>query len=65
MSQAELLRPKEAARFLGVSVQTIYRWVWEGKICKPIKIGTRASAWKREDLQAFIAGREQISRGAA
>ena len=39
MSQAEVLRPKDAARFLGVSIQTLYRWTWTGKICRPFKIG--------------------------
>lgn len=65
MSQAEVLRPKDAARFLGVSIQTLYRWTWTGKICRPFKIGDRASGWRLSDLQAFIDRREQVSRGAA
>ena len=32
MTQERLMRPREAARLLGVPQSTVYRWYWEGRL---------------------------------
>jgi len=32
MNQQRLLRPREVARLLAVSLSTVYRWYWEGRL---------------------------------
>lgn len=39
MVKKPLLNPKEVASFLGVTRQTVYNWIWEGKI-PAYKIGS-------------------------
>ena len=51
----ELLRTKDAARFLRVSPSTLRRWVRAGSIPLPIKMGSRVAVWRRLDLEQFIA----------
>ncbi len=60
-----MLRPAEAARFLGISVQTAYRWAAQGRLPRPLKIGPRTSGWKLADLQAYLDRMEQEAGGAA
>lgn len=56
-----ILRPAEAARFLSVSVQTLYRWAAQGRLPRPLRFGPRTSGWKLADLEAYIARMEQES----
>ena len=32
MNQERLMRPREVARLLGISLSTVYRWYWEGRL---------------------------------
>ncbi len=48
----QLLTVNEVADFLGLNPQTIYRWIWSGKI-PSIKIG-RAVRIKFDDLQQTL-----------
>ncbi len=58
-----IYRPAKAAEYLGVSIQTVYRYAKMGLLPPPIKIGLRASGWMRSDLDSFISKKEQESRG--
>lgn len=40
---------------LGISAPTVYRWVREGRIPAPRKIGPRVSGWRVSDLRALLA----------
>jgi excisionase family DNA binding protein len=40
MNREIFIRPSEAARRLGVSKSTIYRWFWEGKL-KGVKLSEK------------------------
>ncbi len=60
-----MLRPAEAARFLGVSVQTAYRWAAIGRLPRPLKLGPRTSGWRLADLQAFLDRMEQEADGGS
>ncbi|MGI0083836.1 MAG: helix-turn-helix domain-containing protein [Nitrososphaerales archaeon] len=55
-----LLTVQEAARFLAVSVSTLYGWVWQRRV-PFIKIG-RALRFDPHDLKAFIEGNKHIPR---
>ncbi len=37
-----------------VSSSTWWRWVTSGKAPKPVKLSERVTAWRAEDLRAFI-----------
>jgi len=48
-------RPKEAAKYLGVGLSTIWHYAKQGKI-KTYKLSDRVTIFKKEDLDAFING---------
>ena len=48
-------RAKEAAKYLGVGLSTIWHYVKQGKI-KAYKLSDRVTIFKKEDLDAFING---------
>ncbi len=52
--QNSLLRTKGVALFLGVSIPTVWRWVAEGRLPRPIKLTARCSVWRREWLEDFV-----------
>ncbi|MDD3343526.1 MAG: helix-turn-helix domain-containing protein [Sulfurospirillaceae bacterium] len=49
------LRPKEAAKYLGIGLSTIWLFAKQGKL-HPIKLSDRVTLFKKEDLDAFING---------
>lgn len=55
-----LLTVQEAARYLAVSVSTLYGWVWQRRISF-VKIG-RALRFDRRDLEAFVEANKQHPR---
>lgn len=57
MATLKLVRPDELAAMLGVCRHTIYHWVRHGRFPEPIKIGERASAWRLEDVERWLAER--------
>jgi predicted DNA-binding transcriptional regulator AlpA len=60
-----ILRPAEAAKYLGLSIQCYYLMASRGDLPSPVKIGTRASGVPRPWLDAVIADRVLHSSGAA
>ena len=60
-SESELRQPlltvREAARYLAVSVSTIYGWVWQRRI-PFVKIG-RAVRFDSRDLETFVGASKQ------
>ncbi len=53
MSNIENKRPKEAAKYLGVGLSTIWLYSKQGKIT-PIKLSDRVTIFKKADLDRFI-----------
>ena len=51
-TEEKLVDIREAARFLAVSVSTLYGWVWQRKISF-VKVG-RAVRFEMSDLRKFI-----------
>jgi predicted DNA-binding transcriptional regulator AlpA len=56
--QAELLSATAAARFLGISVATLYRLAANFVILKPITVSRGCKRWKRASLTAYVASLE-------
>lgn len=48
------LRLKEVLKFIPLSRATIYRKMEEGKFPKAYHLGSNTTAWRAEDIQAYI-----------
>lgn len=55
MTVSRILRPAQAARLLGISRATLYRWEAAGRLAPRVILGPGTSGWREEDLAAFIA----------
>lgn len=56
--EPKVLRPKEAARHLGVSVATLWRFAKnDPKFPKPFKIGVQATGIMRAELDDWLRAR--------
>ncbi len=53
MSNIQNMRAKEASKYLGVGLSTIWLYAKQGKITA-IKLSDRVTIFKREDLDRFI-----------
>lgn len=59
---SRILRPAQAARLLGISRATLYRWERDGRLAPRVILGPGTSGWKEEDLAAFIAAAPRGTR---
>jgi excisionase family DNA binding protein len=50
-----IIRPAQAARLLGISRPTLYRWEKAGRLAPRVILGPHTSGWRESDLAAFIA----------
>jgi len=55
MAVSPIIRPSAAARLLGISRATLYRWESAGRLAPRVILGPNTSGWREEDLAAFIA----------
>jgi predicted DNA-binding transcriptional regulator AlpA len=62
MSVSPIIRPTQAARLLGISRATLYRWEASGRLAPRVILGPGVSGWKEADLAAFIASAPRGSR---
>jgi len=53
------LRPKEAHKYLGVGLSTLWLYAKQGKIT-PIKLSDRVTIFKKSDLDNFISSRVEL-----
>jgi len=60
-----LLKMPEVVRMTGVPVSSVYWRVSRGEFPRPIKIGERASAWRSDEIEAWIAAKVKAARAAA
>lgn len=45
------IRVKEVAALKGISVPTVWRWIHQGHLPKPVRLGPNVTAWKVGDLR--------------
>ena len=57
---SKILKVKEVAEELNVSVQQIYKLVSKGKFPKPIKLGERGSGWLTSEIDAWLQSRVDV-----
>lgn len=48
-----------------VSRTTFWNWVKDGKLPQPVKLGPGITAWRVEDIRAYIQNAAQCNEGAA
>lgn len=48
------VRAKQIAKDKDISVSTVWRWVQAGILPKPIKLTSRTTVWRAEDVDAAI-----------
>ena len=55
-----VMRAKDVAAFMGCSISTVWKWVEQGLLPKPSRLGTRFSFWRKSQIEAALAkaGRE-------
>lgn len=58
--QPQVLRPREAARYVGLSRPTIDRWRKAGKFPKALQLGAQAIGWRRSDLDERLNDRPTV-----
>jgi predicted DNA-binding transcriptional regulator AlpA len=49
------------AALLSVSTRTVYRMVTTGHLPRPIRLSDRTLRWRRDDIEARLAGRNTIA----
>lgn len=55
MTLSPIIRPGNAARLLGISRATLYRWEASGRLAPRVILGPGTSGWREEDIAAFLA----------
>lgn len=60
MEASQLIRVPTVAAMLSVSRSTVWRWSkFKPEFPRPIKISTGVTAWKLDEIQAWLKGRDQ------
>ncbi|MDR1871367.1 MAG: helix-turn-helix domain-containing protein [Deltaproteobacteria bacterium] len=58
-SKDRMLRPNEAAQYLGISTSTLFAWGKEGKGPKGKLLGARTRVFTMKELQEFVANAQE------
>ena len=64
----KVLKAKQVAEEINVSVPQVYKLVSKGRFPKPIKLGERGSGWLIEEIDAWLQSRvdardEEVTNG--
>lgn len=60
MTASQLIRVSAVAAILSVSRSTVWRWSkFKPEFPRPIKISTGVTAWKLDEIQTWLEGRDQ------
>lgn len=63
MTYSQLIKISQVTQLTALSTSSIYRLIREDRFPKPIKLSERASAWRLEDIETWIAARVADSLG--
>jgi len=55
-----IVRMKEFAKTCGVARGTIYLWIENGLLPRPLELGPRARGYRYRTLREFLASRKQV-----
>ena len=58
--EAQYLRPKQAAAYLGVGLSTIWLYIAQNKL-KTRKLSSRVTVLLKSDLDAFLGGESEAA----
>ena len=53
----KMLRLRQVLEIVPASRATIWRWCRQGNFPRPIKLGSRCTAWREDDVQAWLKER--------
>ena len=56
-SKSPFMKAAEVLEILGVAKSTLWRWYNAGNFPRPVRLGDRAVAWRRADVEEWIANR--------
>lgn len=56
--QRPLLTVAEVAELLGCSISFVWRMRRRGQLPEPMRQGTKWTRWRRADLEAWLAGKD-------
>jgi prophage regulatory protein len=57
---AQLLRPRQAAKMLGVSRSTLYRLAADRTFPRPVKLTKQCVAWRESELREWVEIRQLL-----
>jgi prophage regulatory protein len=60
--ESTIIRPKDLANMLSLSISTLYKINNEGKLPPKVKISSNAVGWLRSDIEDWLASRKQAKR---
>ena len=68
MFKSKILKAKQVAEEINVSVPQVYKLVSLGRFPRPIKLGKRGSGWLRTEIDAWLQSRvdardEEVANG--
>ena len=61
----KFLRAREVAACLGIGLSSVWRWTQEGRLPKPIRLSSRATVWKLDDVLTFVEARKGAGHAEA
>ncbi|WP_441001154.1 helix-turn-helix transcriptional regulator [Fodinibius sp. SL11] len=56
--ESKIIRPKELANMLSISISTLYKMQDEGQLPPKIKISNNAVGWLRTDIEEWLSQRK-------
>lgn len=63
--EAQMLRRRDVERLTGLHKSTLYRMVHRGEFPAPLRLGRRAVAWRRAEIEEWLDSRERsLGEGA-
>lgn len=51
----QFLKDRQVAARLGISRPTLWRWVKDGRLPRPVKLGPAVTRWRLSDIEKFEA----------
>lgn len=64
MTKPAFYREADILTLIGCSKATLYRWRQAGTFPAPVELGPNTVAWRREDVEAWIASRQPVEAGS-